>query len=76
MEPVLYFIHTNGEIFGSTAVSVFQNFGMGKVKLILLQTFPPMSIAEQGVIQVLHMRNKYRNSLDMNNTGGNATRLS
>jgi len=26
--------------------------------------------AEQGFNQVLHMRNKYRNRLDMNKTGG------
>jgi len=34
-----------------------------------------MYIAEQSFNQVLHMRNKYRNRLDMNKTGGNAIRL-
>jgi len=31
--------------------------------------------AEQGFSQVLHIRNEYRNHLDMNKTGGNAIRL-
>jgi len=30
METVLHFIHTGGQIFGPTAVSVLQNFGKGE----------------------------------------------
>jgi len=44
---------------------------LGKVKLMLLLKFPTKYVAEQGFNQVLHMRNKYRNILDVNNTGGN-----
>ena len=38
---------------------------------MLLLKFPTKYVAEQGFNQVLHMRNKYRNILDVNNTGGN-----
>ena len=33
--------------------------------------FPTKYVDDQGFNQVLHIRNKYHNSLDMNNTGGN-----
>jgi len=46
----------------------------GKVKVLLL-VFPTTYFAEQGFSQVLHIRNKYRNHLDMNKTGGNVIRL-
>jgi len=52
----------------------FLDQARGKVKLLLLE-FCTMYIAEQSFNQVLHMRNKYRNRLDMNKTGGNAIRL-
>jgi len=45
------------------------------VKLLLLPVYPATYVAEQGFNQALHMRNKYRNRLDMNKTGGNAMRL-
>jgi len=37
--------------------------------------FPTTYVAEQGFNQVLHMRNKFCNHLDMNKTGGNVTQL-
>jgi len=40
----------------------------GKVKQILLLVFPTMYVVEQGFNQLLHMRNKYRNRLDMSKT--------
>jgi len=74
MKPVLSFMHTDGQIFGSSIVSVFQNFGWGKTKLLLL-TFTTTYFAEQGVSQVLHTRNNYSNWFDTNKAGGNAMRL-
>jgi len=47
----------------------------GKVKLLSLLKFPTTYFPEQGFSQLLHMRNKYRNRLDMNKTEGNAIRL-
>ena len=40
-----------------------------KVKLFLL-AFPSTYIVEEGFSKVLYMRNKYRNRLDMDKTGG------
>ena len=45
-----------------------------KVELFIL-AFPTTYIAEQGFSEVLYMRNKYRNRLDMNATGGDSIRL-
>ena len=47
-----------------------------KVKLFLL-AFPStyMYMVEEGFIEVLYIRNKYRNRLDMDKTGGHAIRL-
>ena len=45
-----------------------------KVRLFIL-AFPTTYIAEKGFSEVLYMRNKYRNRLDMNMTGGNSIRL-
>ena len=63
MKPMLYFIDTDGQTFGSSASDVFQKFGE---KLIIT------NVAEQRINQPLHMHNKYRNRPDMNKTGGNA----
>jgi len=49
-------------------VRVFNNI-LAKTKLILLLTFPTMYVVEQVLSQVLHMRHKYRNRLDMDKTG-------
>jgi len=49
-------------------VSVFKNI-LEKTKLMLLLTFPTIYVVEKVLSQVLHMRNKYRNRLDMNKTG-------
>jgi len=46
----------------------------GKVKLILLR-FPTTYFPELGFGQVLHMRNKYRNRLDMSNIGETSFKL-
>jgi len=43
--------------------------------LLLLLEFPTTYVAEQVFNQILHMRNKYRNRLDMSKTGGYAIRL-
>jgi len=43
-----------------------------KVKLLFLLEFPTTYIAEQGFSQVLHMRNKQGNRLDMNKTWGSS----
>jgi len=69
-----YFINTDGQNFGSSAVSVFHKFWR-KVKLLLLLEFPTTYVTEQGFKQLLHIPNKYRNRLDMNKTGGNATQI-
>ena len=45
-----------------------------KVKLFLL-AFPLPYIVEEGFSEVLYMRNKYRNRLDMDKTGRHAIRL-
>jgi len=47
---------------------------LGKVKLLLLLEFPTTYFPEQGFSQVLRMRNKSQNHLDMK-TEGNAIRL-
>jgi len=47
----------------------------GKVKLLLLLEFPTTYVAEQGFNQVLYMRNKYCNHVDMNHTDGNDLKL-
>jgi len=52
MKPVLYFIHTDGQIFGLSAVIVFQNFGDKWSYLAFPTTY--WYFAEQ----VLHTRNK------------------
>jgi len=62
MDSVLH-VHANGQIFGPSAVSV-----SGKAKLILVLALPTMYVAEQGFNQILLIRNKYRNRLDMNKT--------
>ena len=45
-----------------------------KIKLFLL-AFPSTYVVEQGFSEVLYVRNKYRNRLDMNKTGGHTVRL-
>jgi len=45
------------------------------MKLLLPLELTPTYVAEQGFNQVPHKRNKYRNGLGINKTGGNAIRL-
>jgi len=75
MKPRPYFINTNDQTFGSSAVSVFRKFGKKLTIITTGVTHDVLYVAEQGFNQVLHMRNKYRSHLDMNKTDGNARRL-
>ena len=69
MKHVLYFIHTNDWIFGSNAVSVFQNFG--EKWSYYYWRFPRRILLSKVSAKYY----TFRNHLNMNKTGGNAIRL-
>ena len=58
-------------VSGLSVMTDFRNCG----KKLFTLTFPTIYIIEQGFSEVLHMRNKYRNRLDMNMTGENSIRF-
>jgi len=58
---MLYFIHTDGKIFGSIAVRVIQIFG-NKWSYYYWRFQRARFLSSS----ILHVRNKYRNRLDMN----------
>jgi len=51
-----------------------RNLGKSEAITVLL-VFPTTYAAEQGFSQILHMRKKTCNRLDMNKNGGNVTGL-
>jgi len=73
MKHMLYFIITDGQTFGPSAVSVFRKF-CGKLSWYYYWSFHEIC-CWASFNQVLHMRNKYRNRLEINKIGGNAIRL-
>jgi len=70
MEPVLYVVHADGQMLDQLQWT-FSKTLWGKVKQILVLAFPTMYVAVLSKVSAnyLHMRDKYRNRLDMTKTG-------
>ena len=69
MKPMLYFIHTDGQILGSCAVKVFQDVWGKWSYIIITAVSHDLMLLSQVSNKHCTTRNKHHNRLDMNKTG-------